>query len=442
MSGAPIGALILAVVLGNVLAALLSAGEAAILRASRGMVTELIEARPRRRERFEKIMADPQRTASSAALIRVVSETVAAVCLTVAIAALVDSWWLILLVAIVGSVIIALLVVRVSPRTIGRHRPTATLGWSSGLLSLALAITRVLPWVVASRPGVHEDGPSGELVEYVDRAGESGVIEAEEQQMLRSVVELSSTLTREVMVPRTDMIVISEDESLRRALRLFLRSGYSRIPVVGQSTDDLRGVLYFKDVVRVIDSGNATKEDLAATRKVHEVLRPAMFVPESKPVDALLREFQAAASHVALVVDEYGGIAGLVTIEDALEEIVGELTDEHDTATPEVEDLGDGSFRVPARCPVDELGELFGIDLDDDDVDTVAGLLAKAIGRVPIPGSCGYVAGIKLVAERTEGRRKRLATVIASQQNEHDENLVVTEHSGEMPTAPQSERPQ
>lgn len=427
MDHAPVEILLVVVVLGNVIAALLSAGEAATLRASRGVVAELGALSPASGTRFERLMADPQRTASSAALVRVISETVAAVCLTVAIAALVDEWWLVLLIAAVCSVLVALLLVRVSPRTIGRNRPASTLRRTSGILACALALTRIAPWAVATRPGVHEDGPGGELVDMVDRAEESGVIEENERDMLRSVVELSSTLTREVMVPRTDMIVIAGSENLHRAQRLFLRSGYSRIPVIGESTDDLLGVLYFKDVVRVLDASDPERRAASDLRTVTEVMRPAMFVPESKPVDALMREFQAASSHVALVVDEYGGIAGLVTIEDTLEEIVGELTDEHDAAVPEVEDLGDGSFRVPARCPLDELGDLFGVELEDDDVDTVTGLLAKLLGRVPLPGASAETRGIVLTAERSEGRRRRLATVIASPAKGIDEDNAAAE---------------
>jgi CBS domain containing-hemolysin-like protein len=209
------------------------------------------------------------------------------------------------------------------------------------------------------------------------------------------------------MVPRTEMITADATTPLRKALSLMLRSGYSRVPVVGASVDDLRGVLYLKDLVRRLQDSPESADDPVA-----HLARPAVFVPESKPVDQLLREMQATSSHIALVVDEYGGIAGLVTMEDALEEIVGELTDEHDHSGPEVEDLGDGTFRVPARMPVDEVGELFDLDLDDDEVDTAGGLLAKALGKVPLPGSAGEIHGLRLTAERVEGRRKQLATLL------------------------------
>jgi CBS domain containing-hemolysin-like protein len=179
--------------------------------------------------------------------------------------------------------------------------------------------------------------------------------------------------------------------------------------VIGEQVDDLRGVLYLKDLVRRVQD-----EPEAMDAPAGSLVRPAVFVPESKPVDELLRELQAGASHIAMVVDEYGGIAGLVTIEDALEEIVGELTDEHDPSAPQVEDLGDGTFLVPARMGRDELGELFGVEVEDDDVDTAGGLLAKALGKVPIDGSVGQIHGLRLVAEGTEGRRKRIARVQVS----------------------------
>jgi CBS domain containing-hemolysin-like protein len=190
-------------------------------------------------------------------------------------------------------------------------------------------------------------------------------------------------------------------------MSLFLRSGFSRIPVVGEDSDDVRGLLYFKDVARRL---NAAPED--AKQPATEVMRPMHFVPESKPVDDLLREMQQEQSHFAIVVDEYGGTAGLITIEDIIEEIVGEIADEHDREAPGPERLDDGTVRVPASMDIDDLAELFDVHIDEEDVDTVGGLLTKAIGRVPIVGSSGAVAGLVLTAERMAGRRHRVATVI------------------------------
>jgi CBS domain containing-hemolysin-like protein len=212
------------------------------------------------------------------------------------------------------------------------------------------------------------------------------------------------------MVPRTDMIFIERHKTLRQMMSLALRSGFSRIPVVGDNLDDIGGVVYLKDVTkRVFDN-----RDAETTERVESVMRPAMFVPDTKPVDALLREMQAERMHVALVVDEYGGTSGLVTIEDILEEIVGEISDEYDQTTTDVEHLTNGSVRVPSRLSLDDLGEVFDVELQDDDVDSVGGLMAKHLGRVPIPGAEVQVDSLRLVAEAPTGRRNRLGTVIVS----------------------------
>jgi CBS domain containing-hemolysin-like protein len=204
------------------------------------------------------------------------------------------------------------------------------------------------------------------------------------------------------------MVYIERHKKLRQLTSLALRSGYSRIPVVGESLDDIVGVVYLKDVMkRVFDNAQAE-----STERVDSVMRPCMFIPDSKPVDALLREMQAARMHVAIVIDEYGGTAGLVTIEDILEEIVGEITDEYDAVPDGPEPLSDGGYRVSSRMPIDELGELFGVPLDDDDVDSVGGLMAKLLGKVPIPGSRVDIAGLELTAERPSGRRNQLGSVL------------------------------
>jgi CBS domain containing-hemolysin-like protein len=209
------------------------------------------------------------------------------------------------------------------------------------------------------------------------------------------------------MVPRTDMVTIDHERLGRHAMSLFLRSGFSRIPVVGDGSDDVRGLLYFKDVARRLNGGAE-----AAGQPVTAMMRPMHFVPESKPVDDLLRDMQREQSHFALVVDEYGGTAGLVTIEDIIEEIVGEIADEYDREDPKVEDLGDGRYRVDATMDIEDLGDLFGMELDDDEVDTVGGLIGKTIGQVPIVGSSCEVHGQWLVAERMAGRRHRIDTVL------------------------------
>ena len=228
--------------------------------------------------------------------------------------------------------------------------------------------------------------------------------------MIHSVFELGDTLVREVMVPRTDVVFIERSKTLRQAMSLALRSGYSRIPVVGENLDDIVGFAYLKDLTkRVFD-----RHEAETTERVESVMRPVLYVPDSKPIDALLREMQAERKHVGVVVDEYGGTAGLVTIEDVLEEIVGEITDEYDVARVEVETLEDGRTRVSSRYPVDDLEDICGVRVEDDDVDSVGGLMAKHLGRVPIAGSVVELHGLRFEAETPAGRRNRIGTVLVS----------------------------
>jgi CBS domain containing-hemolysin-like protein len=242
-------------------------------------------------------------------------------------------------------------------------------------------------------------------------AEERGVVEAGERNMIHGVFELGDTIAREVMVPRPDVVWIERGKTLRQALALSLRSGFSRLPVIGENVDDIIGVVFLKDLVR---RSQGSSDSRVSEPRIEELMRPATFVPESKPVDELLREMQATRTHMAIVVDEYGGFAGLVTIEDILEEIVGEIADEHDTVQrPPVEELADGSVRITARLPVQDLAELFKVDLPEDDgVETVGGLLARELGVVPIEGSAAEVGGLRLVAESTGGRRNQIDTIL------------------------------
>jgi CBS domain containing-hemolysin-like protein len=196
-------------------------------------------------------------------------------------------------------------------------------------------------------------------------------------------------------------------------MNLFLRSGCSRIPLIGDNADEVFGMVYLKDVARALHRGLGDGAADPAT-PVDTVARDVRFVPESKPVSALLQELQRESTHVAIVVDEYGGTAGLVTLEDLIEEIVGEISDEYDRQDrPEVEPREDGTFSVDARMGIDDFAETFGLDLDDEeDIDTVGGLLAKTLGRVPIQGSHVTVQGLELTAESLQGRRNRVARLV------------------------------
>lgn len=235
-----------------------------------------------------------------------------------------------------------------------------------------------------------------------------------EQELLESVDEFGETIVREVMVPRIDMATTPADATLSASLETFLASGYSRLPVLGKNVDDIVGVLYLKDVARMLSSSTESATSTTAAAKS----RKATFVPESMPVDDLLRQMQKSATHIAIVVDEYGGVAGLVTMEDLIEEIVGDIADEYDREIPEVEVLDGGLLRVSAKYSLFDLGERFGLELEDEDVDSVGGMLNKLLGKLPAKGDSASFSGLTLSADRLEGRPKRLITVIVAPNQE------------------------
>ncbi|GII27126.1 hemolysin family protein [Planotetraspora mira] len=408
------GWLISAVIL-IVIGGLLASAETALTRISRVRAEEFVKEGRRGAVRLRAIVADPPRYLNLLLLLRLSCELVATV-----IATLLTVDWLgdqgqAYAVAAAIMIVVSYVIVGVSPRTLGRQHaePVALAG-----APIVYGLTRIfgpLPKLLillgnALTPGRgFREGPftsEAELRDLVDLAEQRRVIEPDEREMIHSVFELGDTLVREVMVPRTDIIFIERGKTLSQALSLALRSGFSRIPVVGENEDDVVGIAYLKDIVRRMqDNGDSGA-------RIDGFMRPATYVPDSKPIDELLREMQARQIHLAIVIDEYGGTAGLVTIEDVLEEIVGEIADEYDQEAPRVEWLDGGAVRVTARLPIDELAELFDTEIEVEDVDTVGGLLAHALGRVPIAGSETTVGGLRLTAETLAGRRNRISTVV------------------------------
>ncbi|NUR89662.1 MAG: HlyC/CorC family transporter [Nonomuraea sp.] len=400
-----------------IIGGLIASAETALTRISRVRAEEFAREGRRGAERLRAIVTDPPRYLNLLLLLRLSCELVATVIATLLfIDLLQDQGWAYVAAAAV-MIVVSYVVVGVMPRTLGRQHaePVALAG-----APVVYGLTRIfgpLPKLLillgnALTPGKgFRDGPftsEAELRDLVDLAEERRVIEPDEREMIHSVFELGDTLVREVMVPRTDMVYIERDKTISQALSLALRSGFSRIPVVGENEDDVVGIAYLKDIARKIhESGEGGGKEA-----VESIMRTAAYVPESKPIDQLMREMQARQIHIAIVIDEYGGTAGLVTIEDVLEEIVGEITDEYDQEAPRVETMPDGAMRVTARMPVDELGELFDTEIEVDDVETVGGLLAHALGRVPIAGSQAEVAGLELTAESLAGRRNRISTVV------------------------------
>jgi len=429
VSAVDIWLLVLAGVL-VVVAGLFSSADAALSSFSKVRAEEIAHQGKSGAARLLVIVGDPPRYLNTALLLRMLCEIAAIVMVAVVMLDLIvrrggaesgpevtTGRWLAMLAAIGISLVVSFVVIGVAPRTLGRQHSERVALISSGPLIVFTKVFGPLAQMLilvgnAITPGRgFSEGPfssEAELRELVDLAEASSVIESGERAMIHSVFELGDTIAREVMVPRTDIVFIERNKTLRQAMSLALRSGYSRIPVVGENLDDIVGFAYLKDLTRRVFD----RHDAETTERVESVMRPVLYVPDSKPIDGLLREMQAERKHVAVVVDEYGGTAGLVTIEDVLEEIVGEITDEYDVEHVDVEHLSDGSSRVSSRYPVDDLDQVCGVAIEDDDVDTVGGLMAKHLGRVPIAGSVVEVDGLRLEAEGPSGRRNRIGTVL------------------------------
>mgnify|MGYP005988582057 FL=1 len=412
-----------------VVSGLLIAAETAMTRVSKTRIDELRKegnGNEKRAELLLGVLQDRARYVNVLFLLSTIA-TITSITLIsyVAVRALTsgDGWstWIALVVVIAALVVVAYIGLGVAPRTLGRQhaerialiaaRPTRFLATILGpITTLLIVIGNALTPGKGFREGPFDT--AAELREMVDLAGADDLIEDAERKMIHSVFDLGDTFAREVMVPRTEMVFIERNKSLRQAISLSLRSGFSRIPVIGENADDIVGVIYLKDMVRrTFEHHEAEREDA-----VDSLMRATSFVPDSKPADELLKDMQAARVHVAIVVDEYGGTAGLVTIEDILEEIVGEIADEYDTAAPEVTQLDDDRYRVLSRMNLDDFAELtqMEINAEDEGVDTVLGLMAKRLGRVPIPGAEVVENGWSLVAERGAGRRNRIGAVLAT----------------------------
>jgi CBS domain containing-hemolysin-like protein len=394
---------------------LMAAVDAAISVQSRADIADLAE-KSRAKRSLRAIAADPSAHLNAISFMRIIAETTAAVLVTLAFSIIFSAWWVTLLLSALIMTGVSFVLVGASPRSVGRVHSKLVLQVSSPLVHflrvllgpVANALVALGNRVTPSRARSSVVASEEQLLSIVDEATALDVLEEDDRELIHSIFEFNETVVREVMIPRTDMVTIDASAPLSAAMSLFLSKGVSRVPVVKGTVDQVVGVLYLRDVAKL-----SFEQPLGADEvTMGELARPALFVPESKKADALLRQMQLESNHLAMVVDEYGGIAGLVTLEDLIEELVGDISDEYDREVELVEQVGEGRYRVSARLAVDELGELFGLELDDDDVDTVGGLFAKTLGRLPVAGSVATTSGLVFTADRTEGRRKRLSTVL------------------------------
>ncbi|UOQ58703.1 hemolysin family protein [Leucobacter allii] len=426
MSGPLIALLLAAAALLLGVGGLLAAVDAALGVRSRAELLALAEESPRTGAAIRAIAEDEAAHASALGFARVFAEVLSAVLITLVLAYTLDQLWLELVLATLVMTATTFVLVGSSPRTVGTHRPDGVIRFAAPTVRLIRVLLgpisiglqrfgdRVTPGRRAGSARIRDEQ---QLLSMVDHAAEQSLLEDDDREYIHSLVEFGDTLVREVMVPRIDMITVSSEDSVREALEQLLASRHSRIPVIAGSVDDVAGVAYLRDASGFV----LRRPEESETAPVTRIMKPAIFVPELQRADELLRQMQREANHLALVVDEYGGISGLVTLEDLIEELLGEISDEHDREAPEVTPQEDGAFLVSARLSVDELGELYGIELDDDEVDTVGGLVAKLLGRLPEPGDSVSTAGIELVVVDTERRRRRLLTAEARWIGEPDE---------------------
>ena len=416
---------VLIVILLLLFAGFLAGSESALNSISRVIVDDLIENKPKQAQRLMKVIQEPYRYLNVLLLVRKTCELSATVLAADAFLANTHHHALSLVVTIAVMVTLSYVVVGVGPRTLGKQH---AMSWARPAAIVADFLAKILGPLTtlliaignAITPGRgFRTGPfssEAELRDLVDQASERGLVEESEREMIHSVFDLGETLVRELMVPRTDMVWIEGGKTLRQGLSLALRSGFTRIPVITDNLDNVIGIAYVKDLARRVHEHHESEQ----TESVEAHLRPATFVPETKTASDLLKEMQRDQIHMAIVIDEYGGTAGLITIEDILEEIVGEIADEYDSTEEEVEWLDKENARISARLHVEDFADAFGLELaeeDREDVDSIGGLLAKQLGRVPIPGSTISLGSWKLTAERPIGRRHRIGTVLVTKIN-------------------------
>ena len=419
---------IVAIILLLSFAGFLAATESALTSISRVLIEELESKRGG--ELLRKFSLQPAKYLNVILLVRKTCELTATVLLASILLRNYPSAQAMSLTVLI-MVIVSYVVVGVGPRTIGKQHPHT---WARAGIGVAFFLAFILGPVTklliaignAITPGVgFRTGPftnEAELRDLVDQAHERGLVESDEHEMIHSVFELGDTLVRELMVPRTDMVWIEKDKTLRQALSLALRSGFSRVPVIGDSIDQIIGLAYVKDLAkRTLDHHEAENSE-----RVEQHMRPATFVPESKIAADLLKEMQRDQIHLAIVVDEYGGTAGIITIEDILEEIVGEIADEFDDGVEAFTWISEGKARAKATLHIEDLADELGIEIseeDFEDVDTIGGLMAQKLGRVPIAGSTITVGQYLITSERPIGRRRRISSVLIEKESAGNDNL-------------------
>jgi len=388
-----------------VFAAILAAAETALTRMTKARASTLVEQGVRGADRVQRVVANIERDLNGVFLAVNLVQTVQAALVGLLAARLFGAAGV--AIGILLNVVVLFTVAEAAPKTWAlQHTDTAA------LLTAPIVefVGKLLRWPARGLIGVAnivlpgkglEKGPfvtEEELLAIAGEAVENSVIEESELDLIESIIDFGDTVVREIMVPRTDMVTIAQDRTVTELVELSIAKGLSRIPVYGENADDVTGIVYVKDGMRVEREGGGS-------RPVTDLLRTAHFVPETKRVSELLTEMQSRKTHISVVVDEYGGTAGLVTLEDLLEELVGEIDDEFDTAAPPLERLPDGDVLVNATLNVDDLAEELELELPEGNWDSIGGLVLGMLGRVPVPGDAVVADGARLIVDRVDGQR-------------------------------------
>ena len=382
--------------------------ETAFVRMNRIRAMSLEEEGRKGAKRLSALLQEPENTLNLVLLFLLIGQLVTGTLVGVLFEGRFGGYGV--LIGTVGEVVVFFVLAEVAPKTYAvQHTESAALRLSGPLWAITSfpplrALSRLLIWIAnVLLPGKGlKKGPyttEEDIRTMADVAADEEVIEREERRLIHSIFEFGDTVVREVMVPRPDMVGVEADGTVDDALEKAIEAGYSRLPALGEGPDDIVGLVYLKDIIR------RTRENGGAHGTLRELVRPAVFVPEQKRVAELLREMQQDKFHMAVVIDEYGGTAGLVTLEDLLEEIVGEIVDEYDVEAPKVERLPDGGVRVAGGTPIDEVNDLLDVELPVTDWDTVGGLMFPLLGHVPVEGETVDFQGLEFRAERVQRRR-------------------------------------
>jgi putative hemolysin len=400
-------AMMIAIVVLLVTATFLAAAETGLTRMSRSKAEALVEEKRSGAEVLVGLVRQPERFLNPVLLVVLVCQLVQATLTGIVASRLFGPFGI--AIATVFNVVIVFVFAEAAPKTWAlQHTERAALTAArpvSALVAfwpLRMVSRSLIGLTNAILPGRGlKEGPfvsTEELLALADAAVEDAVIEAEERELIEQIIEFGDTIVREVMVPRPDMVAVPSELRVADVMEVVLLNGFSRLPVFAESIDDITGIIYAKDLMRADRDGQAERE-------VASLVREARFVPETKRISQLLAEMQAHQYHMAIVVDEYGGTAGLVTLEDLIEELVGEIVDEFDREEPMMEPLPGGGVRVNARMPVDEVNDLLHAELPEGDWDSIGGLVLHLLGHIPVNGETAVFDGLSLRAERVQGRR-------------------------------------